>query len=88
MSNFIHSREYLKAGDTVRLDCDTQCNFRITTDSEFSSFRRGGACRYYGGFYKSFPAAITAPHSGYWNVIIDLGGGRANIRYDLTVIKD
>ena len=85
--SFIHSREYLNAGDTVRLDCDTQCNFMLTTDSDFSSYRRGAQFRYYGGHFTHFPAFITAPHSGNWNMTIDLAGGRANIRYNLNITR-
>lgn len=85
--HFIHSKEYLNAGDVVVLDCDTQCNFMLTDDSNFSSYKRGGQFRYYGGHFKLFPARIAVPHAGNWNVTIDLGGGRANIRYNLQVIK-
>ena len=85
--NFIHSRDHLSAGDTVRLDCNTQCNFMITTDSEFSSYRRGGPFRYFGGHFKMFPAFISVPHSDNWNITIDLGGGAANINYNLSVIR-
>lgn len=85
--DFIHAQEHLNDGDVVRLDCDTQCNFRLMTDSNFSSYRRGGRHEYYGGFFTHFPATITAPHSGHWNVVIDLGGGRANIRYNLSYLK-
>lgn len=85
--DFIHAQEHLNGGDVVRLDCDTQCNFMLMTDSNFSSYRRGGRHEYYGGFFTHFPATITAPHSGRWNVVIDLGGGRANIRYNLSYLK-
>jgi hypothetical protein len=34
-----------------------------------------------------FPARITVPHDGYWNVTIDLGGGRAHIRYNIGYLK-
>ncbi len=88
MGNFIHAREYLNEGDIVNLKCDTQCNFRIMTDSDFSSYKRGGRFQYYGGHYKMFPANITVPHTGHWNVVIDLGGGQANIRYGLSYIKN
>lgn len=84
---FIHSREYLNRGDVVKLDCDTQCNFMITDDSNYSSFQRGGRATYYGGHYQYFPAEIVVPQSGYWNITIDLGGGSAHIRYNLSVIK-
>jgi Domain of unknown function (DUF1883) len=85
--SFIHSREYLKEGDTVRLDCDTQCNFMLMTDSNFSSYRRRSGFNYFGGHVKRFPAFIAVPHSDNWNISIDLGGGRANIRYGLSIIK-
>lgn len=85
--NFIHSREYLNQGDVVRLDCDTQCNFMITNDSNFSSYRRGGQYTYHGGHFTHFPATITVPRTGHWNVVIDLGGGSASIRYNLSYIK-
>jgi Domain of unknown function (DUF1883) len=84
---FIHSREYLNRGDIVRLDCDTQCNFMITTDTNFSSYRRGGRFHYYGGHYGYFPAQIVAPHSDGWNITIDLGGGSANIRYNISILR-
>ena len=86
--NFIHSREHLNRGDIVQLDCDTQCNFMITTDSNFSSYRRGGRFQYCGGHYKYFPAQIVVPHSDNWNIMIDLGGGRANIHYNLSCFRN
>jgi hypothetical protein len=58
----------------------------ITTDGNFSFFRNGEDFDYYGGHFKSFPAFITAPHSGYWNITIDPGLGSASIRYGLSKI--
>lgn len=87
MSDFIHSREYLKKDDIIVVDCDHQCNVRVMDDSDFSSFRSGGRHNYYGGFYQRLPARIAVPHDGYWNTTIDLGGGRANIRYNIGYIK-
>jgi hypothetical protein len=84
---FIHAREYLHDGDVVIVNCDHQCNVRVMDDSNFSSFRSGGRHRYHGGFYQRLPARIAVPHNGYWNVTIDLGGGRANIRYSINYLK-
>lgn len=53
MSDFIHSREYLKEGDIVVVECDHQCNVRVMDNSNFSSFRSGGRHTAYGGFYKN-----------------------------------
>ena len=85
---FIHSREYLKAGDIVVLKCDTQCNFSIMDDSNFASFKSGGSHRYYGGHFKAFPAKISVPNTGNWNIVLDLAGGSASIKYSFTVIKN
>ncbi len=86
--SFIHSQEHLNGGDRVRLDCDTQCNFMLTTDSNFSSYQAGERFQYFGGHFKRFPAFITAPHSDNWNITIDLAGGQANIRYNLSVLRN
>lgn len=87
MGQFIHGRENLATGDIVKVDCDTQCNVMLLTDSEFSNYQRGGSFNYFGGHFKYFPATIAAPHTGYWNVVIDLGGGSANIRYSISVVR-
>lgn len=84
---FIHRREHLDAGDVVVVDCSHQCNVRVMDDTQFRSFRSGGRHTYHGGFYQMLPARITVPHSGMWNVTIDLGGGRANIRYNIQFVK-
>jgi hypothetical protein len=85
--NFIHAREWLDEGDLVVVECSHQCNVRLTDDSNFASFRRGGAHRYHGGFYRRLPARIAVPSSGFWNVTIDVGGGRASIRYNIRYLK-
>lgn len=84
--DFIHAREYLEAGQGIRVDCDTQCNVLLTDDSNFSSYRRGERFTYYGGHFRMFPAIVRPPHAGHWNVAIDLGGGRANIRYRISKV--
>ncbi len=85
--NFLHQKGYYSAGDIIVLQCNTQCNFMIMSDSNFSSYRERRDFNHYGGHFKSFPAKIKVPSSGSWNVVIDLGGGAANIRYGLSVIK-
>lgn len=88
MSNFIHSREYLSQGDIVVVNCSHQCNVMLTDDSNFSNYRSGHGFNYHGGFYKQLPAQIVVPHTGYWNITIDLGGGSANIKYSINIVKN
>ena len=87
MGQFIHGREHLSAGDCVQVDCDTECNVMLLTDSEFTKYKNRKSFSYHGGHFNRFPAQLVAPRAGYWNVILDLGGGSANIRYSIQVVK-
>jgi hypothetical protein len=87
MSDFIHAREYLDEGDVVVVNCDHQCNVLVMDDSNFRSYQRGGQFTYYGGWRTRFPTQVGVPHSDNWNTVIDLAGGRANIRYNIQYLK-
>ncbi|HID7796967.1 TPA: DUF1883 domain-containing protein, partial [Proteus mirabilis] len=55
---------------------------------QFNNYKNGRQAKYYGGFYKRFPANIAVPHSGYWNVVLALPAGhRANIRYSINILR-
>lgn len=84
--SFMHKREYLNEGAVVVVNCTHQCNVMLTDDTNFQNYKQGGQFRYHGGFFKRLPARIPVPHSGYWNVTLDLGGGSASIRYSIDVI--
>ncbi len=72
---FLHKRLYLSSTDTVVVGLDKQANVMLTDDSNFSSYQSGGGgYRYYGGLAKVSPVRLSPPHSGYWNLTIDLGG--------------
>lgn len=83
--NFVHAREYLNCGQSVRVDCDTQCNVMLTDDYNFENYRSGRQFTYFGGHRTHFPITLTPPHAGHWNVTIDLAGRSANIKYSITV---
>jgi hypothetical protein len=84
MSEFLHQRILLNRGAVAVLECDTQCNFMLLDDQNFNDYRDGRSFEYFGQYFEYFPAQIVAPHSGYWNVVIDLGGARANIKYNIS----
>jgi len=86
-TDFLHEQKRLKKGDIVELACDSQCNFMITDDSNLAKYKRGDSFKGYGGHFERFPAHIVVPHSGYWNVTVDLGGAQANIRYAVRFIE-
>lgn len=83
----IHSREYLNGGDIVHVDCSHQINVLVMDDINYSSYKRGGRFKYFGGFYERFPVDITVPNSNNWNVVLALPPGRrANIQYSINII--
>ncbi len=87
MADFIHSQEYLEAGDIVVVNCSHRCNVCVMDDANFRHYRSGGSFSHFGGHYTHFPVRITVPHSDWWNITIDLGGGQANIRYSINCLK-
>jgi hypothetical protein len=87
MTDYIHAREQLSQGDVVVVECDHQCNIRLTDDQNFEHLKHGDQHKYYGGFYRILPARIVVPHSGYWNITLDLGNNRANVKYSIKYIK-
>ena len=84
---YIHTRRYLKQGDVVQVDCDTQCNFMLLTDENFAAYQLVRQFRYYGGTFKRFPARVAVPESGFWNLIVDLNGAECEPQYTITVIE-
>ena len=82
----VHTRDWVDAGTTVKVDCDRQCNVMVMDDQNYSAFRRGASFRYLGGFYKRLHAAINVSGAGHWNTVIALDGGRANIKYSIDYI--
>lgn len=83
---FIHQRRSLNKGDIVQLDCDTQCNFMLLTDGDYAAYQNVRRFSYCGGTFKRFPARITVPETGNWNIIVDLAGAKEAIQYNITVI--
>ena len=74
---FIHRREQLNEDDIVVIHCSQPCNIRLMNDANFRSYRNGGRHTYHGGAFDKFPAKITVPSSGFWNITLDTVTRRA-----------
>ena len=83
---FVHQRRYLNKGEIVQLDCTEQCNFMLLNDANYAAYRNVRRFHYLGGTFKRFPARITVPESGDWNIIIDLAGATAEVQYNITIV--
>jgi hypothetical protein len=74
---FIHQREHLNGGDLVVIECSQPCNIRLMSDANFRSFKNGARHSYLGGAFERFPARISAPSTGFWNITLDTVTRRA-----------
>ena len=68
---YIHQREHLNEDDVGVIECSQTGNIRLMSDANFRSFKNGGRHTYHGGAFDTFPAKITVPSSGFWNITID-----------------
>ena len=86
--SFLHSREHLNKGDIAVVDCSHQCNIMLMNDSNFRKYKSGQQFTHHGGHFKKLPARIAVPETGYWNIILDLGGGRATIKHSISFVRN
>ena len=85
---FLHAESYLDAGDMAVVELDSQANVMLMDDSNFSSYRAGRSFRYRGGLAKQSPVELAAPHSGHWNVVVDLGGYAGSVRAGISFLRN
>jgi len=84
---FLHFGFNLSDGEIIEVTLDKQANVLLLDDANFSIYQRGGRFSYLGGLAKKSPLVLTPPHPGHWNVVIDRGGSRENVRASVRIIK-
>lgn len=84
---FLHAESHLDSGDLAVIELDSQANVMLMDDLNFSSYRSGRSFRYLGGLAKRSPVRLAAPHSGHWNVVVDLGGYSGSVRAGISFVR-
>jgi hypothetical protein len=84
--NYLHYDFNLSPGDAIEVTLDKQANVRLLDDINFSNYKQGAKHTYYGGMALKSPVVIRAPHSGHWNLVIDLGGYAGTVRASVRVL--
>jgi hypothetical protein len=77
---------HLPQGSVVEVAIDKQANVVLLDELNFHAYQGGGRWSGCGGWYVESPVRIAVPHSGRWNVAIDLGGGSGQIRASINVL--
>ena len=85
---FLHVESHPDAGDLAIIGLDSQVNVMLMEDINFSSYRSGRSFRYIGGLAQRSPVRLTAPHTGHWNVVVDLGGYLGSVRAGISFLRN
>jgi hypothetical protein len=85
---FIHYDFQLQPQDVVEVKLDKQANVILMDDIEFSHYKNGQRYSFNGGLAKESPVRLRPPHSGHWNLIIDLGGYAGSVNASVNVINN
>lgn len=83
----IRKREYLRAGDTVLVECSQQANVILLSDVEYLNYKAGRRYQSLGGRYQRYPAILTANRVDWWNVVIDWEGESRTLDYSIDIMK-
>ena len=76
----------LKSGQVVNVTLSgNAANVRLMDSSNFSSYRRGGRHRYYGGLARQSPVRLQVPSNGRWYVTVDMQGLGGSVRHAVHV---
>lgn len=76
-------------GNIVKVHLEgTECNVILLDNNNFRRYKNGDSCNYYGGHATSSIYNLSIPSSGFWNLVIDLGGYVGEVRSSVEVIKN
>ncbi len=83
---FLHCDFHGGPDNVVQVELDHAANVILLDDINFSAFRRGSRCRYFGGYYKQTPVRLVPPHEGSWHVVVHLGGYAGRVNASMALI--
>jgi hypothetical protein len=83
---FLHYEVELETKDKVQVTLDHAANVLLLDTSNYTCYKAGKDCTFYGGYAKQSPVIITPPYRGHWHVVIDLDGHGGSVRAAVTVL--
>ncbi|MGH8873326.1 MAG: DUF1883 domain-containing protein [Acidimicrobiia bacterium] len=76
----------LDRSDTLEVTLDKQANVRLLDQTNYQKYKTGASHKYYGGLAKKSPVRLSAPSSGHWMLVIDLGGRPGRVRASVRTL--
>ncbi|MBI2425295.1 MAG: DUF1883 domain-containing protein [Candidatus Hydrogenedentes bacterium] len=86
--NYLKTEVQANRGDIIEVTLEgNAANVMLLNSENFANYRSGRSFKYIGGFFEKSPAIFTAPNTGKWFVIVDLGNRTGKVRAGVRVIK-
>lgn len=85
--NYLHYEFEVRPDEVIQIKLDKQANVLLLDTENYRKYTKGQEFRYYGGLAKKSPLKMKAPYSGYWHVVIDLGGRKGTVRASVRTFK-
>jgi hypothetical protein len=84
---YLHKEFDLSEGEAVEVNlAGNAANVMLMDPENFEKYRQGLPYRSYGGYARTSPFRIQAPHAGRWHLVIDLGGGAGTVQASGRVV--
>jgi hypothetical protein len=84
--NFKYQRLHLNHAQSVVVTLNHRANVILVDDHNFGRYKSGQEFRHFGGHATHSPYSIPAPSTGYWTVVIDLGGFSGQVEFSINVV--
>ena len=85
MQHLGYDLKHQRTGAVAVVSLDKQANVRLMTASNYQAFQAGRRFSSYGGKATRSPVRLSIPSTGYWFVVVDLGGLNGRVRAGVTV---
>lgn len=85
---YLHKEYDLREGDAVEVTlAGNAANVLLLDPENFEKYRQGVPFDYSGGYARTSPYRVQAPHAGHWHLVVDLGGGAGRVQASVRVIN-
>ncbi|EML0287789.1 DUF1883 domain-containing protein [Vibrio parahaemolyticus] len=86
--NFTHyDLKHCQQGQTVEVTLEgNAANVLLLDSSNFQNYKNGRRYQYFGGHMTTSVSQLPIPRTGYWHVVIDLGGYGGSVRSAVRVV--
>lgn len=78
---------YVKGGEIVQVNLHgTVANVRLMDGINFNNFKKEKKHVFFGGYGLKSPVRLQIPETGYWYLVVDLGGRSGILKSTVTVL--